>query len=147
MFTRRVSVLAVLMGVGLAAGCGTALFGGGNKIDYRMSGTPAVPAAEGTVTVRTEKNGNQSVEVKVEHMAPPERAFQGASTYVVWLIPPNGGTPQNMGVLTTGEDLKGTLRVQTPYKTFDILVTAEGSATVTTPSGNRALSANVQLPA
>lgn len=147
MLRRSVSagVAVAALALAVAAGCGTAMLGGRGKLDYPMSGTSAVPAAQGRVTVRPESNGNQEVEVAVEHLASPARAFEGTSAYVVWLLPANGGSPQNMGVLSTGDDLKGRLKIQTPFKSFQILVSAEAAPNVSAPSDKRVLSATVQL--
>jgi hypothetical protein len=146
MLRRSVFVRAMVVGLAVAAGCGTAMLGGRGKLDYPMSGTSAVPAAQGRVTVRPESNGNQEVEVAVEHLAAPARVFQGTSAYVVWLVPASGGSPQNMGVLSTGDDLKGRLKIQTTFKSFEILVSAETAPNESEPSAKRVLSATVQLP-
>lgn len=147
MWKQKAWVCVMVVGLVSSAGCATLGFGGGAKAEYRMTGGPAVPAATGMVTVRSESAGNQRVEIAVEHLAAPGRAFSGMSTYVVWLVPANGAGPQNMGALTTGEDLRGRLQIQTPYKSFDIFVSAEAAPNVATPSENQVLTARVQLPA
>jgi hypothetical protein len=144
---RAFVVVAAGRGLALSAGCGTSMFGGGSKTTYPMTSGSTVPAAMGMVTVKSESNGNREVEIAVEHLAAPGRAFSGMSTYVVWLVPASGGGPQNMGVLATGDDLKGKLRIQTPYNTFDIVVSAEAAPNVSNPSDNQVLTARVQFPA
>jgi hypothetical protein len=148
MLMRSKSIRAVVLGLGLmlATGCGTTMLGGGAKTEYRMTGASAAPAAQGRVTVKPESNGNQEVDVAVEHLAAPSRAFEGTSVYVVWLVPANGGGPQNMGVLSTSDELNGHLKIQTTFKSFEILVSAEAAPNVVSPSGKRVLSAIVQLP-
>lgn len=147
MWMQKVSVCVMVMGLVSSAGCATFGMGAGAKTEYRMTSGSAVPAAAGVVTVRSESGGNQRVVVAVEHLAAPGRAFSGMSTYVVWLVPANGAGPQNMGALATGEDLKGRLQIQTPYKSFDIFVSAEAAPNVAKPSENQVLTAKVQLPA
>src|SRR3954465_3323944 len=104
-------VTRVFLGVGFAGalaimGCST--MGMGDKgVSYPLQVSGDVPAAKGTVRVKTEKAGNQEVEVKVEHMAPPDLARSGSNFYVVWLRPQGTDQPLNAGVLSVGDDRKG----------------------------------------
>jgi hypothetical protein len=63
----------------------------------------------------------------------------------VWLRP-SAGLPQNVGVLKLNDKSKGELEAKTPFKTFDVMVTAEQNATATVPSGERVLTASVVVP-
>jgi len=120
-----------------------------NKVQtWTMSSSPNVPAADGKVQVRPGKgpDNNQAIEVTVDHMAPVDKAFPGMTQYVVWVIPQGGQPPQNLGNLNVGENLKGELKGSTPYKTFDILITAEAQEHPAEPSGNRVMSASVVTP-
>ena len=112
---------------------------------WTMSTTPREPAAQGKVMVEAGENGNHNVKVAVEHLAQPGKAFPGATTYVVWIVP-QGAPPQNMGVLNVGEKLSGEFDTSTTYKEFDVLVTAEAEPTATTPSGNRVMSSSIHMP-
>lgn len=105
-----------------------------------------IPGARGIVKVSGPgKDGNRILEVTVEHLASPERVVPNASAYLVWLQPmrEEQAAPQNMGVLPVNRDLKGTFRTQTPFRNFDLFVTAEPSPMVTTPSENRLLTATI----
>jgi hypothetical protein len=139
---------AVLIGLVLG-GCASTremLGGGNNGQTYTLTTTPKVPAASGQVSVSTEKDGNHTVDIKVQHMAEPEKVFEGTSTYVVWLIAP-GSAPTNIGVLPVDKDLKGNLETKTPFKNFRVEVTAEASPAATQPTdGNRVMSASIRLP-
>jgi hypothetical protein len=120
-----------------------------NKVQsWTLSASPNVPAADGKVQVKPGKGADntQAITVEVEHMAPVDKAFPGMTTYVVWVVPQGGQPPQNLGVLNIGEDLKGKLQGTTPYKTFDLLVTAEAQDHPIEPSGNRVMSASVFTP-
>jgi len=138
----------ILVGLVLG-GCATTreMMGGANNGQtYTLNASPKVPAAAGHVSVSTEKDGNHTVAIDVEHMAEPQKVFEGASTYVVWLIAP-GSAPTNIGVLPVDKDLKGSLQTKTPFKTFDVEVTAEASPAATQPTDdNRVMSASVRLP-
>lgn len=135
----------LLTGTLLAAGCSMLGMGKGGPERVALEVTPSQPAAQGTVNIGAEKDGNRIVEVRVQHLSPPERATPGARTYVVWLVPRSGGAPQNMGVLNLGDDLGGSLTTTTSYRDFDILVTAEENPGATTPSARNVMHASVKL--
>jgi len=113
-----------------------------------LQASPKVPAAEGTVTVQEGDNGNYKVNLNVKHMAPPEKVATGASSYVVWLRPlaadQKGQTAQNMGALAVNKDLEGNLTTVTPYRQFDLFVTAEPVPNSTTPTGEQLLTTTVR---
>ncbi|HEX3904108.1 MAG TPA: hypothetical protein VH853_14810 [Polyangia bacterium] len=115
---------------------------GRNQQTWTMQPAAAVQAAEGKVQVATEKDGNHDLQLKVEHMSPADMVFAGKSTYVVWLKPENGHA-QNVGVLPIDKDLKGELDTKTSFGTFEVKVTAEQSASATTPSGAEVMQASV----
>ena len=133
---------------GLLAFAGCSHFESNKVQTWTLSASPNVPAAEGRVQVQPGKgpDHNQALYVSVDHMAPADKAFPGMTSYVVWVIPQGGQPPQNLGVLNVGENLKGELKGSTPYKTFDVLVTAEDSGKVTHPSDNRIFNTSIQVP-
>ena len=106
----------------------------------RMEGSSRVPGALGMVRLEETKNKNTAVTLQVEHLAPPEKLAQGLSTYVVWAQPTVGDArPYNLGALRVGKDLKGDLDTVVPYRTFNLFITAEPTASVTNPSGDTLL--------
>jgi hypothetical protein len=135
----------LLIGSLLAAGCSMLGMGKAGPETVALEVTPSQPAAQGTVTIGSEKDGNRTVEVRVHHLSPPERATAGARIYVVWLVPRAGGVPQNIGVLTLGDDLAGSLMSTTSQRDFDILVTAEENPGATSPSARNVMRASVKL--
>jgi hypothetical protein len=112
---------------------------------WTMNTTEMIPSAVGKVKIANEKDGNTRVKVEVSHLAQPAAVFDQTSTYVVWLKP-EAGTAQNVGVLSVNKDLKGSLETQTAFKDFQVLVTAEKDASVTSPSGRSVMNANVVVP-
>jgi len=65
----------------------------------------------------------------------------------VWLVPTGeNGNPENLGALPLGSDLKGHLQAQTPFNSFQLIITAEDRANVTVPSDKRVLTTSVALP-
>ena len=133
----------VLIGTLSGAGCSMLGLGKGGAEKVALQVTASQPAAQGTVNVGPEKDGNRSIEVKVEHLSPPERAAPGARSYVVWVVPRAGGVPQNMGALMLQDDLGGVLKTTTPYREFEILVTAEENPGATKPSTSNVMRASV----
>ena len=129
------------MGVLALGGCGTM----GHESTWTMNTTEMIPSAVGKVKVKGEKDGNTRVKVEVSHLAQPSAVFNQASTYVVWLKP-ESGTAQNVGVLAINKDLKGSLETETAFKDFQVIVTAEQDARVTTPSGRSVMNASVVVP-
>lgn len=99
-----------------------------------MQTASIVPGAEGRAVLEHDRNKNIQVTLEVRHLARPESLSPARETYVVW-IQPEGQQPVNSGVLRVNDELKGDFRTTTPYKKFDLFVTAEESATTSSPSG------------
>ena len=92
----------------------------------RLTNTGTTPAAMGKVITDNDRNGNTGIEVQVKHMAAPQSLTPTKTTYVVW-VQPRGKDPEALGALRVNEDLEGSLKATTPYKDFDIFITAEDS--------------------
>ncbi|MDP2270455.1 MAG: hypothetical protein Q8N23_24310 [Archangium sp.] len=90
------------------------------------------------------ENKNTLVEVRVRHLALPERVSPGASTYVVWVRPAGESGVQNLGALQVTPDLNGRLSAVTPFRHFELFITAEPSPQVMQPSGAELLSARLK---
>lgn len=109
-----------------------------------MDRSTAVPAAEAKLKVKKKGDNHNEVKVAVEHLAPVQRISPEASHYVVWLQPTEGqAMPINVGVLDVDDDQEGELETSTPYKHFEVFVTAETEAQATAPRGERVLWATV----
>jgi hypothetical protein len=126
MIHKIVLLCALLSFAGLGVACG------GKKVP--MNASTSVPAAAGHADIGTDQNGNTTVDLKVHHLAKPEALTPPASAYVVW-IQPAGESPQNQGRLQVNSNLDGEYKTNTPYKKFDLFVTAENNPQATTPSG------------
>lgn len=142
MWRERVGTLIGLMGAVTIAGatsCASV-----SRAPLQSHG--GIPAAQGEVEVRASKsqNKNTRVEVRVEHLAEPGAVSPGANTYVVWARPEGGWEVQNLGALRVGDDLSGTLTTVTPFRRFELFITAERSAQVMRPSGAELLSAQLK---
>jgi hypothetical protein len=108
-----------------------------------LQGTADVPAAQGQLNVSKGDSGNTKLDVKVAHMAPPEKVRPGATNYVVWVKSPSG-KPQNVGSLKVGDNRKGELKTTTPYSQFQVFITAEAYPTAAAPTSDRLMYANVR---
>jgi hypothetical protein len=99
----------------------------------RLTNTGAAPAAEGKIITDNDRNGNTGVEIQVKHMATPQSLTPPKQTYLVW-VQPRGKEPELLGALRVNENLEGSLKAATPYKAFDVLITAEDSPKPDSPS-------------
>jgi hypothetical protein len=109
----------------------------------RLTNTGLNPAAEGKVITSTDRNGNTEIDVQVKHMATPESLTPAQQGYVVW-VQPRGKPPEALGSLRVNNDLEGSLKATTPYKDFDIFVTAESLPKPENPSGMVILKGTVE---
>lgn len=101
------------------------------------------PAATGKIITDNDRNGNTGVDIQVKHMAAPQSLSPAKTAYVVW-IQPRGKDPEVLGTLRVNEDLEGSLRATTPYKDFDVLITAEDNLKPETPSSLVVLKGTVE---
>jgi hypothetical protein len=142
---RRWGVTGVLVGaLGLGAGCNTMDRAMGMQT-WTLNTSDSVQAATGKVLVGSEKGGNTKVKVEVQHLAPPATVAEDSAAYVVWLKPA-GGEAQNVGQLKVGKDLKGELETRTPFKHFQLIVTAEAQPNVRVPSGPPVMNQTITVP-
>lgn len=106
--------------------------------EVKMRSAETNPAAEGRVKFNHDRNGNTLFDIKVAHLARPDRLTPAKSDYVVWVQRPGEG-PQNLGVLKVNENLQGSFHGTTPYQKFDVFVTAEDNPKADTPSSSEVL--------
>jgi hypothetical protein len=129
----------------LLTSCATIGLSGGGRTT-NMSGSPDLPAAQGTVRTGTSSNGNTRVDISVKHLAPPSKIDPNATVYVVWVKgTEDGASTQSLGALKLNENLEGTLVTVTPLRTFDLMVTPESSQLATSPTGKTVLNARVSM--
>lgn len=110
---------------------------------YHFTGTKIDPSAMGDIDVTHDKNGNNIVTVRVEHLAKPTMLTPPSAMYVVWFQQPDSD-PENEGQLVVDNGLRGQMRTTTPLHSFDIFITAETDPTVRTPSDAVVLRGTIQ---
>ena len=124
-------LLAAIAGAGYLSGC--SLFLG--DATPKMSVSPTIPAAESTVRFAKTTNDNTSIDLKVKHLAQPEKLTPPAQNYVVWVRSSKTAPPQNIGALSVDKNLTGTLQTVTSLHAFELFITGEASGQVQQPAG------------
>jgi hypothetical protein len=110
---------------------------------FPMTTATTVPGAWGEVAVGHDRNGNTTVKMTVKRLANLENLTPRASAYVVWLRE-RDGIAENKGQLKTDKNLNGSFKTVTPFKSFDVFVTAEQDPRVIGPTGSEVLIATIQ---
>jgi hypothetical protein len=110
---------------------------------YPMTAAAAVPGARAEVEIGKDNNGNTKLKMTVQHLANLENLTPRASAYVVWLRE-RGGNAENQGQLKMDKNLKATFETITPFKNFEVFVTAEQDARGKDPDGPEVLKATIQ---
>jgi hypothetical protein len=133
MNTRLFTTIGVCLLVLTVAGCA-------NRVN--LVNTPLVPAADGRLTISTDRNDNTKVKLEVKHLAPPSALTPPQETYVVWTRSEDG-SPQKQAVLQVGDNRQGEIEFITPAANFEVVVTAESSPDVQFPSNMVAFTSEV----
>lgn len=97
-----------------------------------------VPAAQGTVKVKTDKNNNYAIKIEISNLSPSARLSPPSNAYVVWLISGDNNA-QNLGQLNTSDsfmskNLSAVFETVTGLKPSKIMITAENDPQVQYPS-------------
>jgi hypothetical protein len=104
------------------------------------------PAASGEVKASTGENQNTRLVITVQHLALPDRVTPGATSYVVWAVPPGKDqVAHNIGALAVNDKLEGKLETVTPFKQFALWITPEPSPRAQFPTGTRVMSTSIGM--
>lgn len=110
------------------------LFACGGSGEYIFVGGPRAVGLDGVAQVETVEGGNQLVSLRLQHLPPPDRMGENLSAYVVWFVADDRPTTR-AGVLEYDADTReGALTATTPFRQFNILITAEAQGDVPQPS-------------
>lgn len=98
-----------------------------------------VPAAQGQVKYKKDKNDNYSIHLSLKHLSPPDRLVESRNTYVLWTNTDKNGI-KNLGQLksSTGlfsKSLKSELETVIPFEPKSFFITAENKADISYPDG------------
>lgn len=91
-----------------------------------------VPAADGEVKLKQDRNGNYLIDLSVKHLASPERLNPPRSQYIVW-VQDETGKHHNIGRLAINNSRAGSLKATTPHKPSQIFITAQDAGNITWP--------------
>ncbi len=93
-----------------------------------------VPAAQGSVKVRKDKNNNYLIKVNIDNLAAPERLTPPRQVYVLWMVTEDN-MPKNIGKIKVdtkflSTKLKASFETVSSIKPLKIFITAENDASV-----------------
>ena len=96
-----------------------------------------VPAAQGTVKVKTDKNKNYVIQISLSNLAESTRMQPSKLTYIVWMVTDRELT-KNIGQLNSSKgfmskSLKGSFKTVSSDKPVKIFITAEDDASIQYP--------------
>ncbi len=92
------------------------------KLSFAISSV--VPAAEGTVKIKKDKNHNYKIDLSVIRLAEPGRLTPPKDFYIVWMDSYDNGIT-NIGQLKMTKSLKSSLKTVTSFKPKSFFITAE----------------------
>jgi hypothetical protein len=126
------AIFAILM-IGLN-GCS-------KKINFSKSSV--VPAAEGTVKIKKDRNKNYNVDISISNLAEPGDLTPSRSTYVVWMQTDQNDL-KNIGQIKSSKKLfsnalTGYISTVTPHYPTKIFITAEDDGNIAYPQGETVL--------
>lgn len=109
-----------------------------------FSHSDIVPAAQGSVKVKKDKNGNYALNIRLVHLAQPRQLRPPGNVYVVWMETPQHRS-QNLGQLKSSSNfmnraLSASLQTVTTFEPSRIFITAEDDAAISYPRGREILS-------
>ncbi|MEP7232489.1 MAG: hypothetical protein ABI691_19665 [Ginsengibacter sp.] len=111
------------------------------KLSFQTSSV--VPAAEGTVKIKKDKNKNYDIALNLKRLASPDRLNPPKDFYVVWMNSDNNAA-KNIGQIKTSSSLlsstlKSSLKTVSTTNPTGFFITAESDANVQYPGGEVAL--------
>ena len=83
-----------------------------------------VPAAQGSVTVKNDKNNNYAVQMEISNLASIERIQPASNSYVVW-IESDAGNARNVGKVVSSNKLNVSFQTLSSFKPVKVFITAE----------------------
>jgi hypothetical protein len=103
-----------------------------------------VPAARGSVKIKTDNNKNYVIQITLSDLAEASRLQPAKLTYIVWMITDRDLT-KNIGQLNSSKgfmskQLKGSFKTVSSDKPVKIFITAEDDAAVQYPGSQVVLS-------
>ena len=91
-----------------------------------------VPAAEGHVKVKKDKNQNYVITLKVENLAEVDKMQPPKKTYVVWMETDRGDA-KNIGQIVSSQNLNANFETVSSFRPVKIFLTAEDNENAQRP--------------
>jgi hypothetical protein len=112
--------------------------------NVKFLSSAAVPAARGSVKVKTDNNKNYVIQISLSDLAESSRLQPAKLTYIVWMTTDRDLT-KNIGQLNSSKgfmskQLKGSFKTVSSDKPVKIFITAEDDAAVQYPGDQVVLS-------
>ena len=96
------------------------------KITFLTSSV--VPAAEGRISVKNDKNNNYNIQMEITNLADIERLQPARKSYVVWMETVDN-LPKNIGRISSSNKLKVSFETVSTLRPTKIFITAEEDET------------------
>jgi hypothetical protein len=96
------------------------------KITFLTSSV--VPAAEGQISVKNDKNNNYNIQMEITNLADIERLQPARKSYVVWMETVDN-LPKNIGRISSSNKLKVSFETVSSMRPTKIFITAEEDET------------------
>lgn len=105
-----------------------------------------VPAAQGSVKMKTDRNKNYVIKIEIFNLALPEKLNPPKKVYIVWMDDGNNNL-KNMGQVKSSaafmsKELKASFKNISSFRPIKIFITSEYEANVQVPSQDVILSTN-----
>lgn len=91
-----------------------------------------VPAAEGNVVIKTDKNNNYLITITISNLAEVERLQPPKYAYVVWIEMKNGSY-RKLGQIVSSDKLNASFETVSTLKPVKVFITAEDNENITYP--------------
>jgi hypothetical protein len=143
MKSKRLNILTRCFFIGIFTVVVIFLFGSCTS-PVRFLTSSVVPAAQGDIKLKMDKNKNYAIQIKISDMADVTRLQPSKRTYVVWMITDQGLT-KNIGQLNSTTSLlskrhKAELKTVSSFKPAKVFITAEDEEGVQNPGTQVVLS-------
>lgn len=112
----------------------------------KFATSSVVPAAQGSVKISKDDNGNYNLNLNILHLTEPTRLSPSKELYVIWMETENNGI-KNIGQLKSGtgffsSTLKASFHTVTSFKPERVFLTAENDAAIQSPGSQVVLTTN-----
>lgn len=111
---------------------------------FKFTKSTIVPAAEGIVTIKKDRNKNYEVKVEIDSLVEPEKLQPPRQMYIIWMLTDQNLT-KNLGHIKTTESIissamNASFRTISSFEPVQIFLTAENDPKARSPTWDPVLS-------